>query len=183
MSEKDEELDNKVYTAEGADATFVKKTEFKRMYKDINLANMVVTPEEFEMHTGINLVFRLVNENMVDGDSYASAQIFIKKIQRRLNNYIDTHFNGGIGATYAKASDAQMYHYKLAVIEQVLYIFNNTSITESMGLNDDGYKALSRWDIKQREIGIECQRELEMAGLWNRNLNGYRGFYNYWWRF
>lgn len=183
MSEKDEELDNKVYTAEGADATFVKKEDFTRMYKDINLANMVVTPEEFERQTGINLVFRLVNENMVDGDSYSSAQAFIKRIQRRLNNYIDTHFNGMVGSGYAKPSDSQLYHYKLAVIEQVLYIFNNTAITESMGLNDDGYKTLSKADIKQREIGIECQRELEMAGLWNRNLNGYRGFYNYWWRF
>lgn len=174
--------DRTVYTVKGADATFVKKTDVKTP-NGMDLNRLLVSPEEFQQYTGINLVFRLVEGNMVDGDSHAAAQAFIERIQRRLNNYIDTHFSGNIGKFYFKPSDNQRYHYKLAVIEQVLYIFSNTAITESMGLNDDGYPILSKNDIRQREIGIECQRELELAGLWTRSLNSGMGFYSFWWRF
>lgn len=180
----DEEFkDNTVYTAEGADATFVKKSDFKRLYNGMNLGSLKLTPEEFEQFTGVNLSLRLIEENLVNGDTYASAQRFISNIQRRLNNYIDTHFNGGIGAMYQKPRDSQMYHYKMAVVEQVLYIFNNMAITESMGLNDDGYPTLTKAQIRQREIGIETQRELELAGLWNRSLNSGSCFSSFWWRF
>ena len=81
--------DRTAYTVKGADATFVKKTDVKTP-NGMDLNRLLVSPEEFQQYTGINLVFRLVEGNMVDGDSHAAAQAFIERIQRRLNNYIDT---------------------------------------------------------------------------------------------
>lgn len=178
--------EREIYTKTGADNTFYTQEEARAFTaaREMNLKDMRVTPDEFKYYTGIDLDLRLIEKNLSEGNSSNASQMFIERIQRRLNNYISTHFMFAFGGGYRKPSDSMKYHYKMAVIEQVAYVFNNTAVTEDMGLDDNGRPRLSRQDIRQREIGIECQRNLELAGLWNRRVygGGLMGFFSMWWR-
>lgn len=177
--------DSEVYTKEGADNTFLKKSDIEDIYNGygIDISKIPVSPDEFLTYTGIDLRMRLIGIRNINANASNAPEMFIKRIQLRLNNYIDTHFRGGVSNKYERPNPYQILHYKLAVIEQVLYVFNNTAITEDMGLDDNGYSRLTRNQIKEREISIECQRDLELAGLYNRNLYSGCNFYNCWWRF
>jgi len=179
------EDDNEIYTKEGADDTFVKKSDIEdcNIKNGIDTTKIPVSPDEFLNYTGIDLRLRLIGMKNINGNSSNAPEMFIRRIQIRLNNYIDTHFRGAISNSFNEPNPYQVYYYKLAVIEQVLYIFNNTAITEDMGLDDNGYSRLTRKEIKEREISIECERNLELAGLFNRQLYGGSGFNRCWWRF
>lgn len=175
---------HKVYTKEGADETFITKDEASELVPkafEMNLKDMKVSPDEFKYYTGIDLDFRLVEKNMSEGNSSNASRMFIERIQRQLNVYIDTHFRGGIGSMYERPTESQKFYYKMAVIEQVKYIFDNEDVTDDMGLDENGRPRLSRADVYSREISVQCRRNLEMAGLWNRRLFS-GGFGWCWWR-
>lgn len=150
--------------------------------KEMDLKDMRLSPDEFLYYTGINLDFRLVEKNIADGNPSNASQAFIDRIQRRLNAYIDSHFHGWISQGGPKPTDRQKYWYKMAVVEQVLYVFSNTAITEDMGLDSNGYVRLTRQQVLSHELGVETVRDLELAGLYDRSLNSGVGFAYCWWR-
>ena len=152
-------------------------------FGNMNLLNMKVSPDEFKEFTGIDLGVRLIGKNFTTGNNVSNeTQAFIDRIQRRLNNYILSHFRLNIVPNCGYApSKSQIFHYKLAVIEQVLYVFNNEAITEDMGLDENGSARLGVDEIEGRAIGYECYQNLQLAGIANRNLRAMPAFGWIWW--
>lgn len=96
---------------------------------------------------------------------------FICRIEDRLEAYLNVAFNIRIIREYTQFTEYQKAHYKLALLEQAIYIFKNSDLSV-----DSGYD-LDRGEIgkpKDHAIAPNCKEQLILCGLWNRNI--YKGY-------
>lgn len=151
----------------------------------MDIEKLTITPEEFLQYTGIDLNVELkgtiVDDGQMGGNPSNEVNAFILRVRRRMNNWIDSHFRGHIGQGYPCESDYQREHYKMALIEQVLYVLKNGDISVDSGRDDNGAMTMSRQDIDELSIGLEAKRNLILAGLCDRSVCG-NLFSDWWWR-
>lgn len=77
---------------------------------------------------------------------------------------------------YENMSDYQKQHYKVAVMEQIIYELRNGEISTDSGY-DNEVGALSNIDyLTYITISPETKRHLQVAGLWSRKVKGSRTF-------
>ena len=102
------------------------------------------------------------------------AIAFIKRIEDRLAVYIDSNFNRNINNEYPNFTDYQKEHYKLALLEQVVYIFRNGDLSVDSGFDQE--KGVVAGDIKDKFIAPNTIDHLRVCGIWNRNLRHHRSY-------
>ena len=98
------------------------------------------------------------------------ALAFIKRWEDRLGSFINASFNRNIDMLFPIFTDYQKEHYKLALLEQCLYIFRNSDISTDSGYDPDKGEITSRGKINALTIAPNCKRELILCGIWNRNI-------------
>lgn len=95
------------------------------------------------------------------------AKAFLKRIEDRLATFVDSNFNTNIDYKYPHFTDYQKHHYKLALLEQAIYIFRNGDISVDSGYDPE------KGEIAKPEkyaIAPNCKDNLRLCGIWNRNI-------------
>lgn len=131
----------------------------------IELQTRYITADEFRQYFGIDLMAELPDE------SYPSdkANAFLKRIEDRMEAFINANFAKNVTSCYTKFSNEQKRHYKLALLEQAFYVYRNGDVSTDSGADEDGVK-IDRAKINQLSIAPNAQQQLIMCGLWNRHL-------------
>lgn len=127
------------------------------------LQTRFITVDDFDNYFQMDLALELGSAEKAIG--------FICRIEDRLESYINTAFNVRITREYTRFTDYQKLHYKLALLEQAIYIFKNSDLSV-----DSGYD-LDRGEIgrpKDHAIAPNCKENLVLCGIWNRNI--YKGY-------
>lgn len=138
----------------------------------INLQTRYITLDDFQDYFGIDLRQELGGESMALG--------FLKRIENRMASFLNSNFNKNVDLEYPYFSDYQKEHYKLALLEQCIYIHKNSDVSVDSGYDMDGGEIISRGKIKQISIAPNAENELRLCGLWNRNLTR-MGANGRWW--
>jgi len=109
------------------------------------------------------------------------AQAFMFRIETRMESYINSNFNRNITLEYPQFTDYQKLHYKLALIEQAVYIFRNSELSVDSGYDPEKGEIMNKDRLNKLSISENAKEHLITCGIWNRNLN-YRGLVgNVWW--
>lgn len=102
-----------------------------------------------------------------------NALAFLTRIEDRMEAFIDSNFNKSVDRMYPIFSDYQKKHYKLALLEQAIYIFKESDVSVNSGYDFDKGEIISRSKIRQISIAPNAVDNLRLCGLWNRNLRRY----------
>ena len=131
------------------------------------LQTRYITLDEFKEYFGIDLIQAFKTDT--------NAMAFLKRIEDRLATFCDSNFNANIDRKYPCFTDYQKYHYKLALLEQAIYIFRNGDISVDSGYDPE------KGEIARTEkyaIAPNCKDNLRLCGIWNRNIPNMGPF---WW--
>lgn len=133
----------------------------------MQLKTKYITLDEFKEYFGIDLIQAFKTDT--------NAMAFLKRIEDRLATFCDSNFNANIDRKYPCFTDYQKYHYKLALLEQAIYIFRNGDISVDSGYDPE------KGEIARTEkyaIAPNCKDNLRLCGIWNRNIPNMGPF---WW--
>jgi hypothetical protein len=136
------------------------------------LQTRYITLDDFREYFNIDLTAEMEGE----GDALA----FLKRIEDRMESYIQTHFFKIIDEEYVRFSEFQKKHYKLVLLEQCIYIFRNGDISVDSGYDPDIGRKANRAEIVQLSIAPNAKEHLVVCGLWNRHIGPTRGFWGLW---
>lgn len=138
----------------------------------MQLLTKYITADEFREYTGIDL------EEELKGESNPSNKVnaFLKRIEDRMEVYLNAHFFKNINALYPCFTDEQKYHYKLALIEQAYYVFKNGDISTDSGYDQDRGIIASKHARTEITLAPNAIDHLRMTGLWSGHI-GTEGFF------
>lgn len=134
-----------------------------------------ITADEFREYTGIDL------EEELRDTSNASNKVaaFLKRIEDRMETFLNAHLFKNVSELYPAFSDAQKYHYKLALIEQAYYVFKNGDISTDSGYDPDRGIIASKHARTEISLAPNAIDHLRMTGLWSAHI-GSGGFFGPW---
>lgn len=110
-----------------------------------------------------------------------NALAFLKRLENRMETYIDSNFNKNIDKQYEKFTDYQKKHYKLALLEQAIYLVRNGDVSVDSGYDPDKGEIMNRNRLKMLSLAPNCVDELVLCGIYGRNLGDRGLFMNPWW--
>jgi len=131
------------------------------------LQTRYITLDEFKEYFHIDLA--------AEFGSDTEAMSFLVRIEDRLETFCDSKFNTNISMKYPCFTDYQKKHYKLALLEQAIYVFKNGDISVDSGYDPE------KGEIARTEryaIAPNCKDNLRLCGIWNRNIPNMGPF---WW--
>ncbi len=135
-----------------------------------------ITPDDFLQYFGIDLRDRLKgNANPSD-----KANAFIKRIEDRMETYLNAHFFKNIKVEYACMSDFQKEHYRLALLEQAIYVFKNGDISVDSGYDPDEGIKLSSHARSELTVAPNAKDHLKLTGMWTGFIGAGGGFFGPW---
>ena len=103
------------------------------------------------------------------------ALAFLKRIEDRLETFVDSNFNANVAQRWPVFTQYQKYHYKHALLEQAIYVFKNGDISVDSGYDPErGHIA----DTQKYIIAPNCKAELRLCGVWNRNIPNMSPFWS-----
>jgi len=133
----------------------------------MNLQSRFITKDDFKEYFGIDLDAELKS----DANNSNKAEMFLTRVTNRLEAFLQAQFFKKLDYEYAHFTDYQKEHYKLALLEQALYVFKNGDISVMSGLVDNNV-ATTRKQLNEITIGQNCKNELLLCGLWNVHIGG-----------
>ena len=123
-----------------------------------------ITIEDFENYWGINLREKLKDNS----NSSNKANIFLKRVELRVTNWIDA--NTFRITTWENLTDFQLEHFKIALLEQAMYIYRNTDLALDSAYDPEKGFVTENERLRRIEICEPTLRELKTAGLYNLNI-------------
>lgn len=134
-----------------------------------------ITADEFREYTGINL------EEELQDTSNPSDKVnaFLKRIEDRMESFMNVHFFKNVSDLWPKFSDMQKSCYKKALIEQAYYVFKNGDISSDSGYDPEKGIIASKHALTELTIAPNAKDYLRMTGLWTGHI-GYGGFFGPW---
>lgn len=137
----------------------------------MQLQTRYITLDDFKNYFQIDLVQQLGGE--------VPALGFLKRIEDRMESFINANFFRVINDAYVKFNDFQKEHYKLALLEQAIYIFRNGDISVDSGYDPEQGIKVKRSELHQLVISDNSRMHLIQCGIWNRHI-GPAGFFGFW---
>lgn len=148
------------------------------MDKIINIKSRFVDKDEFLLYTGINL-----DEQLQDDDNISNkVESFIYRETRRFESFINAVLHINIPNQYALVSDYQKEQYKLALLEQLLYVFKNGNIGVDSGYNFESGVIASNKEMQSKYLSPLAKNYLINAGIYSTNM-AFKGNWFYGHRF
>lgn len=132
------------------------------------LLTRYITLDEFQDYFSLDLVEEF--------GTVEKATAFLVRIENRMVAFVNANFNRNIDLEYPTFSDYQKEHYKLALKEQAIYIWRNGDVSVDSGYELETGEKISRSKVKEISIAPNCENELRLCGIWNRNLRSSRCF-------
>lgn len=138
-----------------------------------------ITLDEFKDYTGIDLSIRLKS----DDNPSKTAEAFLRRTTDRLEAYIEANYHRVIDKEYPNFTDHQKKNYKLALIEQALYIFKNGDISVDSGYDPEKGIIASKHALNEITLAPNAKNYLLLCGVLTRVLKtkGRSGFFDGWW--
>lgn len=139
----------------------------------MEIKSRYVNADEFKIYSGIDLM-----QNFADNDN-PSDQVegFIFRIETLLENWINAHFFKTITSEYPKLTDNQKRLYKIALMEQMIYVLRNGDITTDSGYNMTTGKIADINDINKIIICRNALDALKCAGILTTKIRKGFGFF------
>lgn len=125
-----------------------------------------ITIDDFKNYFGIDLQHELED----DVNPSNKAEAFLKRIEDRVETFINANFYKNVDIEYYHFSSYQKEHYKRALLEQAIYIFKNGDISVDSGYDPERGEVASRKTLKNLSIAENCKQELILCGLWCRKI-------------
>ena len=72
--------------------------------------------------------------------------------------------------TWDNLSEFQLDHFRIALLEQAMYMYRNTDLALDSAYDPDKGFVAENARLKAIEICEPCLRELKLAGLYNLNI-------------
>ena len=110
-----------------------------------------------------------------------SALAFLKRIEDRMESFIDANFHRQVEREYPVFTDYQKKHYKRALLEQAIYVFRNGDLSVDSGYDKERGVVADINQIRRVAIAPNTKQELMLCGLWSRHINGSHNAL--WWLF
>ena len=126
-------------------------------------------------YTGIDLM----EEFHADSNPSDQINAFLKRIEDRMEVFLNAHFFKRVSDEWPQFSDFQKQHYKLALIEQAYYVFKNGDISSDSGYDPDKGIVASKHALTELVIAPNAKDHLRMTGLWSAHI-GMGGFFGPW---
>ena len=116
----------------------------------LELQTKYITADDFKNYFGVDLGAEL-NENPTS---------FLMRIETRMESYLNSMFYRNIEREYPTFSDYQKLHYKLALLEQAMYVTKNGDISVDSGYDPEKGEIISQATIDKIAIGLNAKNEL-----------------------
>ena len=141
------------------------------------LQTKYITTDEFKEYFGIDL-----REELHDDSNSSNKDIaFLKRIEDRIETFVNANFYRNVSYEYPKFTEYQKKHYKRALLEQAIYVLKNGDISEDSGYDPERGEVIDRSKLKKISIAENCKQELILCGLWCRKIRN-KGFgFEGWW--
>ena len=143
----------------------------------MELKTRYITKDDFKQYFGIDLDIELKDDDNPSNKSNA----FLKRIEDRMEVFLNSHFFKNITDLYPHFSNEQKYHYKLALLEQAYYVFKNGDISTDSGYDPERGIIASKHARTEITLSPNAIDHLRMTGLWNRHIHC--NYYLYGWLF
>lgn len=143
-----------------------------------DLKSRYITEDDFKAYWGLDLSARLKS----DDNPSNTVNAFLYRIEKRMETFLDASFYRKVDYEFPEFSDYQKEHYKLALLEQAMYVLRNGDISSDSGYDpEQGIKA-ERSALDNITISSAAKKELQLCGLWCRKLKSRaRGGIDYDW--
>jgi len=125
-----------------------------------------ITPDEFRDYFGIDLALELPD----DTNPSNKAMAFLKRIEDRVEAIVDTECFRQVNREYPNFSDYQKIHYKRALLEQAIYVFQNGDISVDSGYDPEKGIVIDRTKVQELSLAPNAKRELQLCGLWCKKI-------------
>lgn len=146
----------------------------------MELKSKYITEDEFKQYFGMDL-----SSTLESGDNPSNnANAFLKRIETRISAYLDSHFYRKVDTEFPNFTNYQKEHYKLALLEQAMYVIRNGDISTDSGYEPETGIIASREQLDQLVIAPNCKEHLILCGLWCRKVkNRARSGLDGWWMY
>lgn len=134
-----------------------------------------ITKDEFREYSGIDLDAQLKD----DDNPSDKANAFLKRIEVRMEAFLNANFFRNINVEYRKFSDYQKEHYKYALMEQAIYVLRNGDISTDSGYDTEKGEVANAKHLKGIIIAPNAKDQLSLCGLWCRHIDGARDYYGW----
>ena len=134
-----------------------------------------ITADEFREYTGIDLEAELRDTS----NPSDKVNAFIRRIEDRMESFMNTHFFKNVNDCWTKWTDEQKLWYKKALIEQAYYVFKNGDISSDSGYDPEKGVIASKHALDEITIAPNAKNYLRMTGLWSGHI-GNGGFFGPW---
>lgn len=128
------------------------------------LKTRYITIDDFREYFQIDLREQLGSE--------ASAQAFLKRVENRLERYIDANFNKNLFNEYTRFTECQKDNFKLALLEETNYLLRNSDLFVDSGYDVNKGIIADYAKLERLAISKECYKALLLCGLTNRGIGG-----------
>lgn len=127
------------------------------------LQTKYVSIDEFqEYFVDIDLRKELGNEENALG--------FLKRIEDRLERFINAEYNRNITREYPQFTDYQKENYKMALLEEAIYIFRNSDLFVDSGYDTERGEIIDYNKLEKISISRETIKALRICGIVDRNV-------------
>ena len=132
----------------------------------MELNTKYITLDDFKIYFGIDLTAQLKD----DDNASNKGEAFLRRIENRVAAFIDANFYRNVDLEFPEFSDYQKEHYKLALLEQAIYVFKNGDISVDSGYDYERGIVADRGKISGIAIAENAKQELMLCGLWCRKI-------------
>lgn len=141
----------------------------------MNYVTQYITPDDFKDYFGIDLGEELKGTANPSDKAYA----FLKRIEDRMEAFLNANFFKNISVEWACMSPYQKEKYRLALLEQAIYVFKNGDISVDSGYDPEEGIKISRHAQTEIILAPNCKNNLRLCGMWTGHI-GTRGFFGPW---
>lgn len=125
-----------------------------------------ITADEFKEYTGIDLYANLKDDD--NPSNKVNALLF--RTEARIEAFVNANFYRDVDEEYKDFTDYQKKHYKMALMEQVLYVIKNGDLSVDSGYDADEGVKISQDAMKKLVIAPNAKDQLVLCGLWCRKV-------------
>jgi len=142
----------------------------------LSLKDIQINQTEFATYTGKDLKLWL-------GKTTSEIDRFIYRKQLSVDTYLETKFFARPSTRYWELTDFQKMHYKIGVMEQILYELRNGEMATDSGYNGDIGAVIHADYLEYITLGNDAKRHFVLAGMLTskirgRNVFDFGGYYD-----
>ncbi len=144
------------------------------------LLTKYITLDEFKEYSGIDLDA----EMRLDANPSNTALAFLKRIEDRMATLIDEACFRKVDLEFPSFTDYQKEHYKLALIEQAIYVYRNGDISVDSGYDPEKGIVADKGKLQSLILAPNAKRNLQLCGLWCKKIRQSDWSHNllsWWW--